>query len=101
MSDIIKEINGTTMNITMGKDLNSKNAPELTEIINESAKDVMEINFDFSKLEYLTSAGLRSILTALQEMDEKGGKMTISHVCPNVMDIFRMTGFLNILTILD
>ena len=99
MSEIKTKVTGTAMSILLGKELNSKTAPELHEIIMDAVKDVNEINFDLKNLELLTSAGLREILTALQEMDEKGGKMTIKNASENIMGIFKMTGFLKILTI--
>jgi anti-sigma B factor antagonist len=101
MAGIKKEINGTAMNIALSGALNSQTAPELQEAILSSVGDVTEISFDFSDLEYLTSAGLRVILSAQQEMDEKDGTMTIKNVSQEIMDIFKMTGFLNILTIIE
>ncbi len=100
MAEIKKEITGNTMNISLGGVLNSQSAPELYEIIKTCVGDVTEINFDFADLEYLTSAGLRVILTAQQEMDDKDGTMTIKNVSQDIMDIFKMTGFLSILTII-
>ncbi|MBR4357798.1 MAG: STAS domain-containing protein [Butyrivibrio sp.] len=101
MAEIVKEINGTTMNIALSGTLNSQNSPELQKSIMESVADVTEINFDFADLQYLTSAGLRVILVAQQEMDDKNGKMTLKNVCDDIMEIFKMTGFLNILTIIN
>ena len=101
MAEIKKEINGTTMNIALGGILDTKSAPQLQDAIMESVTDVTEINFDFANLEYLTSAGLRAILVAQQEMEDKEGKMTLKNVSKDIMDIFKMTGFLSILTIID
>ncbi len=101
MAEIKKEINGTTMNIALGGILDTKSAPQLQDAIMESVADVTEINFDFANLEYLTSAGLRAILVAQQEMEDKDGKMTLKNVSKDIMDIFKMTGFLSILTIID
>ena len=101
MAEIKKEINGTTMNIALGGILDTKSAPQLQDAIMESVADVTEINFDFANLEYLTSAGLRAILVAQQEMEDKDGKMTLKNVSKDIMDIFNMTGFLSILTIID
>ena len=101
MAGIKKEINGTVMNIALSGALNSQLAPELEEVILASVSDVTEICFDFADLEYLTSAGLRVILSAQQEMDEKDGTMTIKNVSQEIMDIFKMTGFSNILTIIE
>ena len=100
MAEIKKEINGTVMNIALSGALNSQSAPKLQEEILSSVGDVTEINFDFAKLDYLTSAGLRVTLTAQQEMDDKDGTLTIKNVSDEIMDIFKMTGFLNILTII-
>ena len=101
MAEIKKEINGTTMNIALWGILDTKSAPQLQDAIMESVADVTEINFDFANLEYLTSAGLRAILVAQQEMEDKDGKMTLKNVSKDIMDIFKMTGFLSILTIID
>lgn len=101
MSDIKKEIVGSAMNIVLGKEVDSKTAPELQEIVMSSVGDVSEVNFDCTNLVYLTSAGLRVLLLALQEMDDKGGSMTLKNVSPYIKSIFKMTGFLNILTIID
>ena len=100
MAEIKKEINGNTMNIALSGALNSQSAPELDEIIKTCVADVTEIIFDFADLEYLTSAGLRVILAAQQGMDEKDGIMTIKNVSQDIMGIFKMTGFLSILTII-
>nr|WP_297708818.1 STAS domain-containing protein [uncultured Butyrivibrio sp.] len=99
MADIKKEIDGTVMNISLCGMLDSKSAPQLRDMILESAADVSEINMDLAELEYLTSAGLRAILVGQQEMDDKDGKMTLKNVSKDILDIFRMTGFLKILTI--
>ena len=101
MADIKKEITGTTLNIEVGGILDTKTAPELQNAIMESVADVTEINFDFARLEYLTSAGLRAILVAQQEMEDKDGQMTLKNVSKEIKDIFKMTGFLGILTIID
>jgi anti-sigma B factor antagonist len=101
MAEIVKEINGTTMNIALSGMLNSQNSSELQESIMESVEGITEINFDFANLQYLTSAGLRVILVAQQEMDDKNGKMTLKNVCDDIMEIFKMTGFLNVLTIIN
>ena len=101
MAEIKKEINGTTMNIALVGILDTKSAPQLQDAIMESVADVTQINFDFANLEYLTSAGLRAILVAQQEMEDKDGMMTLKNVSKDIMDIFKMTGFLSILTIID
>ena len=81
--------------------LDSKTAPELEEKITEIGDKVTEIHFDFADLEFLTSAGLRTILYARQLMDDKDGRMTLKNVNSDIMDIFKMTGFLDVLEIVD
>ena len=101
MADFKAERSGTTLNIVLGKYLNSKSAPELEEAIMSCVQDVDEINFDLVNLELLTSAGLRILLTALQEMDDKGGTMTLRNVSDYMKSIFEMTGFISFLTIVE
>ncbi len=81
--------------------LDSKTAPELEEKITEIGDNVTEMHFDFADLEFLTSAGLRTILYARQLMDDKDGRMTLKNVNSDIMDIFKMTGFLDVLEIVD
>jgi anti-sigma B factor antagonist len=69
---------------------------EIEEII--SANKGLTPAFDAEKLEYISSAGLRVLLTALQIMEEQG-EMKIRHVSESVMEIFEITGFLDILTV--
>ena len=59
---------------------------------------VTELNFDFAKLEYLSSAGLR-VLLAAQKVMNRQGSMTICNVNETIMEVFEITGFVDILTI--
>ena len=82
----------------MEGELNSSTAPELDKFISESLNNITSLIFDFEKLEYLSSAGLRVLLVSQKVMD-KQGKMVVRHVNEQIMDIFTMTGFVNVLTI--
>ncbi len=99
MFNIAVNKNGSVIEIGLEGLLDTKTAPELSKVIEENFSDVNEVNFDFAKLEFLTSAGLRALLTARQLMDDKDGKMTIKNVSDDIMGIFKMTGFADILTI--
>ena len=57
-----------------------------------------ELTLDFAKLEYISSAGLRVLLAAQKVMGKKGG-MKLHNVCPEIMEVFEITGFSDILTI--
>ena len=58
----------------------------------------ISVTFDLENLAYISSAGLRVLLSA-QKIMNKQGKMTIKNVCPEIMDIFDVTGFVDILNI--
>ena len=78
--------------------LDTLTAPELEGMLKTSLDGVTVLKFDFSKLEYISSAGLRVLLSAQKIMKNKG-KMTISNVNETIMEIFEVTGFSDILTI--
>ena len=67
-------------------------------MIRSSLDNVTELILDLSNLDYLSSAGLRVLLSAQKQMNRKG-KMVVRHVCETVMEVFNMTGFSDILTI--
>lgn len=73
-------------------------APELTDDVKRVIDGVTELIFDFEKVEYITSAGLRLLLAAQKTMDEKDGTMRVLHVNDDIMEVFEATGFAAILT---
>ena len=80
--------------------LDTLTAPEFEEKLESALDSVEKLIFDFSELEYISSAGLRVLLAAVNETSTQGGEMTITNVCPEVMEVFEVTGFVDILTIL-
>ncbi len=99
MFNVKTEISGESILISLEGLLDSQTAPELTAVLDENLGKVNNIRFDFAKLEYLTSAGLRAILVAQQEMNDKNGVMTVTNISDDIMKIFEMTGFADVLTI--
>lgn len=97
--NIIKTNEGEVLNIALEGRLDTVTAPQLESELNQSLSGVTELNMDFSNLEYLSSAGLRVILSA-QKIMNKQGKMKISHVNETIMEVFEVTGFVDILTII-
>ena len=75
--------------------LDTATAPELEKCIEESLNELV---FDFTDLEYISSAGLRVILKAQKIMNGKGG-MKVINVNESIMDVFEITGFADFLTI--
>lgn len=95
---ITKAVNGSELNIALEGRLDTTTAPMLEEELNASTDGVSVLVFDFAKLEYISSAGLR-ILLAMQKKMNKQGKMIIRNVCEDIMEVFEITGFGDILTI--
>ena len=78
--------------------LDTTTAPDLDKTIKEDVADTENLVLDFKKLEYISSAGLRVLLSAQKKM-QKEGTMKLTNVCEDVMEVFEMTGFSDILTI--
>lgn len=78
--------------------LDTITAPALDKTINEIIVDSKNILIDAKGLEYISSAGLRVLLGAQKKM-QKFGSMKLINVCDDVMEVFEMTGFAEILTI--
>ena len=95
---INKTINGANMTIALDGRLDTTTAPELESVLKDSLPGIKELVFDFEKLEYISSAGLRVLLFAQKTMSRQGS-MKILKVCDVIMEIFEVTGFSDILTI--
>lgn len=93
--DLKKEEKKLTI-ILEGK-LDTNTSSDLESKLSE-LDEIEEVVIDMKKLDYISSAGLR-VLLSMQKIMNKQGKMTIINVCENVMDIFEVTGFSNILNI--
>ncbi len=84
--------------ITVKGRVDTTTAPELEKAIFDNIDGVKELVLDLKDMPYTSSAGLRVLLKGEKAMKSQG-KMTITNVCDDVMDIFEMTGFSDILTI--
>ena len=78
--------------------LDTTTAPALEKAINEDIGDAKNLVLDLKAVQYISSAGLRVLLTAQKKM-QKIGSMKVVNVCEEVMEVFEMTGFADILTI--
>ena len=96
MIEIKKNTNDTTIEI-VGR-LDTTTAPALDKVINEDIADTKNLILDFKGLEYISSAGLRVLLSAQKKM-QKIGSMKLKNVCEEVMEVFEITGFADILVI--
>ena len=78
--------------------LDTTTAPDMEECIRENLKDTEKLVMDFEELEYISSAGLRVLLSA-QKIMNKQGEMVLKNVPDSIQEIFDITGFTDILTI--
>ena len=95
---IDKKLEGTKLEITLEGRLDTFTAPTLEGELQQSLDGITELVFDFGKLEYISSAGLR-VLLAAQKIMNKQGSMIIKNVNDVINDVFEVTGFSDILTI--
>ncbi len=96
--NIEKKEEGKNLTLTVSGRIDTITAPELEKEIKDSIDGVTALNIDLNGVDYISSAGLR-VLLATQKIMNNQGKMEISGVKPQVMEIFEVTGFSEILTI--
>ena len=89
---ITKNQNGSHLDLALEGRLDTTTAPQLEAELKQSVNGVTELALDFSKLEYLSSAGLRVLLSAQKVMNRQGS-MVIKNVNETIMEIFEVTGF--------
>ncbi len=97
--NIKKTKDGGKMIVALSGRLDTTTAPDLQESLTEDIGDVTELIFDMKELEYISSAGLRVLLWSQKTMN-KQGTMELCGVQDPVMDVFEVTGFSDILTII-
>ena len=90
--------NGTALVIELEGRLDTMTSPELEEAMKDSLEGVTDLTFDFEKLDYISSAGLRVLLSAQKTMHSQG-TMKVIHVNETIMEVFEVTGFTDFLTI--
>ena len=95
---IEKKINGEAVTLIVSGRLDTQTAPELETELDTVLPGLKELTFDMANLEYVSSAGLRVILKAQKAMNAQGS-MKLTGVNDSIMEVFDITGFLDILTI--
>ena len=96
--NIEKKLEGQTLAIALEGRLDTTTSPDLEEVLASSLDGVTALVFDFAKLDYLSSAGLRVLLSAQKRMN-KQGSMKLVHVNDAVKEVFEITGFADFLTV--
>lgn len=96
---IEKKRNGNVLILSLSGRLDTVTAPELEAVLDSSLSGVEELILDLDALDYVSSAGLRVILRAQKVMKAQGAMMKLTHVNDTIMEVFDITGFVDILTI--
>ena len=96
--EINKNLNGDALELKIIGRLDTTTAPDLEAEVKNSLEGLKSIIFDLEGLEYISSAGLRVLLSAQKSMN-KQGTMKLVNVNEVVMDVFEITGFVDVLTI--
>ena len=86
------------LSVKLAGGLDTATAPELSDELQKSLDGITELTLDLEKLEYISSAGLRVLLSAQKTMNDRG-TMKVVNVGKEIMEIFDVTGFVDILTI--
>lgn len=95
---IEKTITGSILCLKVIGRLDTTTAPQLENELKQNISGITKLTMDFSELEYMSSAGLR-ILLAAQKVMNRQGKMVVKNVNDTIMEVFEITGFIDILTI--
>ena len=95
---ITKTADGSELTVALEGRLDTNTSPELETALKASLDGVTALTLDFEKLEYISSAGLRVLLSAQKTMNRQG-TMKLTHVNETIMEIFEVTGFSDILTV--
>ena len=95
---VTTNLDGAKLTVAAEGKLGTTSAPELEKAIRDNIKGVTELIFDFEKLEYMASAGLRVLLSAAKVMKQQGS-MKIINVTEPVMDVFTFTGMADVMDI--
>ncbi|MEM1483447.1 STAS domain-containing protein [Oscillospiraceae bacterium PP1C4] len=95
---INKTLNATELTVALTGRLDTTTAPHLEAELKTALTGMDSLVLDFAELEYISSAGLRVLLSA-QKVMNKQGKMVVRHVNETILEVFEVTGFTDILTL--
>ncbi len=91
-------LQGTSLTLAIQGRIDTTTAPQLEAELRRSVSGITRLYLDFTEVEYISSAGLRVLLSAQKVMNRQG-ELVVGHVNEAVMDVFEVTGFSDILTI--
>ena len=98
MLNIQKTVENNEASFTLEGELDTITAPELEKALQQTLPGLTKLTLDFTGLDYISSAGLRVLLTAQKIMNKQGG-MLVRNVNKDILEVFEITGFSDVLTI--
>ena len=101
MSSTIFEKKDGTLNVLPEGRLDTATSPVLEREVREQLDGVQHIIMDFAHVEYISSGGLRALLTIEKLIEERDGDMRLFHVNENIMEIFELVGFTDVITVVQ
>ena len=99
MSAAIYEKQGNVMTIKPQGRLDTATSPVLEKEMREHLDGIQELIMDFANVEYISSGGLRILLTTERQMENRGGSMKVIHVNQHILEIFDLVGFMDVITV--
>jgi len=96
---ITKTQEGSKLNVALEGRLDTTTAPNLEAEMRDALNGVTELDIDMASLAYISSAGLRVMLALQKQMNKQKGSMTIRNASEELMEIFDVTGFVDVLHI--
>ena len=98
--EIKMDKNGSDLTVTLVGRLDTMTSPQLEEELQKELDGVTNLTFDFKDIEYISSAGLRVLLSTQKHM-MKTGEMKVINVSETIMEIFNVTGFSDIMNVVS
>lgn len=96
------ETEGDILVVAPAGQINGENAAALeADLLQHIAQGHRRIVFDFGQVEYISSAGLRVLLVAAKRLQQEGGRLALGGLKPQVREVFDISGFLNILNVVE
>ena len=89
--ELRSEKNGTNLVVALIGELNTLSADKLDDFLQDELNGVTDLELDFTECEFISSSGIRVLLATYRKLDETGGKMKLSHVGEDIMDVLKVT----------
>lgn len=96
---INKQLDKEVLTVSLQGRLDTSTSPELDRELQASIPGIQKLIMDFQELEYVSSAGLRVLLSAQKRMSRQRGEMVVRNVNETINEVFELTGFIDILNI--